>query len=1084
MGWGDLGVFYQNSRNFAVDRTSPAFVTPNLDTLAAEGMQLRRHYCPAPVCAPSRASLLLGVHQGHSNIRDNQFDKALENNHTLGTVLKEAGYATAMIGKYGLHGSGSPAEAHPQFRGFDYFFGYLEHLDAHYHYPKESAQNLYDEFTQVTAQLDKCYSTDLWTARAKQWIVDHRTAQPEQPFFLYLAFTAPHARLEVPTQAYPAGAGTNGGVQWLGTAGNMINTASGTVDSWIHPDYAGATYDHDNNPGTTEVNWPDYAKRHATMIRRIDDAVADLVQTLKDLNVDTNTLVVFTSDNGPHNESGAGGSYTYNPTFFDSFGPMDGIKRDTWEAGMREPTLVRWAGHIPAGTTNFTASQFHDWMPTFADAAGLPAPARTDGVSLLPTLLGNDLRRPSLVYVEYQYGGSTPNYAEFEPSHRGATRNQEQVIHLEGYKGIRYNVTDSSDNFRIYDTLTDPKETTDLAGTSGYFHTLQARMKDRVLQVRRPGGGVTRPYDSTLVPPVTVTSLTPGLDYAVYEAAFPWVPDFAPLTPATNGVCSGLDLSVRTRPDDIGLLYTGYLNVPTDGTYTLYLTADSRAFLRLHEASLIDADFGYVGGTERSASIGLKAGRHPLRLGYVRSTGASASLTVQWSGPGIPKQPIPAESLLRVDPGVTTGPTAVNDSASTARGVPVSVDVLANDLPGSGPGPLRILSLTSPAGGSAVTNLAGDILYTPNAGFLGEDQFTYTMTDGLSNATASVMLKVVYTDGLIWFPLNQTSGLTTESAGGAHEANLTGFNNDPGQWVAGKWNRAIAFNGSANYASIAGFNGILGTGDRSCAAWVKTTSSGQLPVIAWGPNVAGNKWTFLIQNGNARLEVTGGYRQGTTLVNDGQWHHVACTFANDGTPNATDVQLYVDGALETSFNANQPQAINTTSSGEVKIASDVQGRFFLGTLDEPRIYDRALTPGEVAALYAADNQSATAWHRRYYGGAPEDWNGGDSLGLPRLLDYAFGGQPWIANADLFIVHAQVAGDRLQMRFNRRIAGTSELIYSPQGSRDLSDWNTLTASLAETLPQPELPGFEQAIFQTDATLGEEAAQFFRVQVTLP
>jgi hypothetical protein len=224
LGPGDLGVLWQNGRS-----GDQKFATPHLDTFAAEGVRLTRHYCPAPVCAPSRASLLLGVHQGHANVRDNQFDKALEDNLTLGSVMKEAGYATATIGKWGLHG-GSSAPAHPQHRGFDYFFGYLEHGDAHRHYPTETGMNLYDGFTDVGSQLDKCYSTDLWTARAKDWIADHHAAQPTQPFFLYLSYTAPHARLNVPTQAYPAGGGLSGGLQWNGIDTNpatpTINTAT------------------------------------------------------------------------------------------------------------------------------------------------------------------------------------------------------------------------------------------------------------------------------------------------------------------------------------------------------------------------------------------------------------------------------------------------------------------------------------------------------------------------------------------------------------------------------------------------------------------------------------------------------------------------------------------------------------------------------------------------------------------------------------------------------------------------------------------------------------------------------------------
>lgn len=1014
MGWGDLGVFYQNSRGFATNRAAPAFLTPHLDTLAAEGVQLRRHYSGAPVCAPARASLLLGVHQGHANVRDNQFDKALENNHTLGTVLRRAGYRTALIGKYGLDGgsSGVPGPAHPQNRGFDYFFGYLEHLDSHYHYPKEFSQNLYDGFTEITPALDKCYSTDLWTARAKRWIMDHAAINAAAPFLLLLAYTAPHARLEVPTMAYPPGGGLTGGVQWLGIPGAMINTASNTVDSWIHPDYANATYDHDNNPATAEVAWPDYAKRHATMMRRLDDVLADLVQTLKDLNLDTNTLLIFTSDNGPHNEAGAGGSFTYNPTFFDSFGPMDGIKRDCWEAGIRVPTFARWPGVIPGGRISHEPSQFHDWLPTFAALAGLPVPARSDGVSLVPTLTGVGTQRPGLVYVEYYVSGSTPTYTEFEPAHRGATRNQQQVVYLDGYKGVRYNVTASTDNFLIYNTLTDAKESTDLAGSSPFFTSFQQRMKDRVLQVRRPGGGVSRPYDSTPVPPVVISNLVPGLEFSAFEGEFPWVPDFTVLNPVTNGVCAGPDLAVRTRDHHIGLWFSGYLRVPDDGTYTFSLTTDARAFLRLHDAALIDADFDYVSGTERSASIALRAGDHPLRLAYARGTNGTPSLSLHWSSPGIPKQPIPLGNLLRIQtPDTNQAPTAVDDTARTRQNAAVTIDVLANDTPGSGPGPLRVVQVGTPLAGSATTNLAGQVVYTPNPGFLGEDQFAYTISDGWGTATATVRLKVFFEDGLIWFPLNQTSGLSTEDASGGFTGNLSGFTNDPAQWAPGRWNRALAFGGAGQFMTIPGFTGILGASNRTCAAWVKTTSSGQLPVIAWGPNATGNKWTFLLQNGHARIEITSGYVEGTRLVNDGQWHHVAVSFANDGTPDILDARLYIDGTEETTFTTVLSRTVNTTASGDVKIGSDVQNRFFSGVIDEPRIYNRALSGAEIAALYAAGQQSAAAWHRRYFGNAPVDWTADDDAdGGARLLEYAYGTRAVDPHPGR-VCHHRLAGER-------------------------------------------------------------------------
>ena len=382
LGYGDLGVFFQNQ--IASDNSSGKAreFTPHLDQMAVEGALLPNHYAAAPVCAPSRASLLLGRSQGHANIRDNQFDKALENNLTLGSVLQEAGYSTAAIGKWGLQGREGKAPnwtAHPLNRGFDYYLGYIRHGDGHEHYPKEgiyrNPKEVYENRTNIADDLDKCYTADLWTAAAKKWIVDHKKGvDAQKPFFMYLAYDTPHAVLELPTQKYPEGGGLNGGLQWIGKPGHMINTASGEVDSWMHPDYATATYDHDDNPATEQVPWADVHKRYATDTRRIDNAVGDILQLLKDLKIDENTMVVFTSDNGPSRESYLKGE-PITPVFFQSFGPFDGIKRDCWEGGLRMPTIARWPGKIPNGISISTPSISYDWMPTFLDMAGLPLPA-------------------------------------------------------------------------------------------------------------------------------------------------------------------------------------------------------------------------------------------------------------------------------------------------------------------------------------------------------------------------------------------------------------------------------------------------------------------------------------------------------------------------------------------------------------------------------------------------------------------------------------------------------------------------------------------------------------------------------------
>jgi len=654
LGYGDLGILYQKDRPASWPREN----TPRLDQLAASGMQLRRSYCCAPICAPSRASLLTGVHQGHANVRNQEWDKAIEDDHTLASVLKEAGYATAAFGKWGLGGDdmggSTPAEwaAYPTRRGFDYFFGYERHGDGHEHYPKEAitsnhSKECYDGTNNITPQLDKCYTTDLFTARAKKWIEDQHKTSPAKPFFVYLAFDTPHAAYELPTQAYPAGGGTNGGLQWLGEPGHMINTASGTIDSYIPSDYASATYDADNDSATPNVPWPEIFKRYATSVRRIDEAVGDVMHLLKDLNISSNTLVVFTSDNGPTTEDYLHLTPKYAANFFDTFGFMDGVKRDAYEGGIRMPTLVSWPDRIAAGSVNTTPSEFQDWLPTFIEAAGLPSPARSDGVSLLPTLTGKGTQASSTIYVEFADTFSIPNYKEFAPAHRNRQRNQMQVIGLDGLQGVRYDIKAQSDDFEIYDVNHDPQEITNLALNPQYAG-LQQRMKDRVLQLRRPDTAAPRPYDDELVPNDTAPGLIPGVNWMCYEGGFPWVPEFTSLTAISKGSSGRPSLLVLPRRDNVGGLFTGYIQAPTDGDYTFHLITDAGALLRIHEATVVNADHGYVTGAKVSGSIKLKKGMHSFRLYYSRRTSSKApELNISWNGPGFSEEPISSGSFFR-----------------------------------------------------------------------------------------------------------------------------------------------------------------------------------------------------------------------------------------------------------------------------------------------------------------------------------------------------------------------------------------------------------------------------------------------------
>ncbi|MFH6934835.1 arylsulfatase [Flavobacterium sp. FlaQc-30] len=640
MGYGDIGVFFQNQRMKSNDPSKPYQITPYLDQMATSGAMFTQQYCNAPVCAPSRSSLLTGVNQGNAHIRDNQFDKALEDNHTLATVLKQAGYQTMAIGKWGLQGveeTGPNWPSHPLKRGFDLYYGYMRHVDGHEHYPVEGLyrgkREVYDDYNNVAEGLAKCYTTDLWTAMAKKRIIEHaKSKDASKPFFMYLAYDAPHAVLELPTQEYPSGKGLNGGLQWTGKYGHMINTASGTPDSYMHTDYANAVYDDDNNPVTKEVPWPDTFKRYATANRRIDDGVGDILQLLKDLKIDENTLVVFTSDNGASIESYLPSQFVgFQPTFFSSNGPFDGIKRDCWEGGVRMPVLANWPKHIKAGKVVTMPSMLSDWMATFAQAAGVIPPVRTDGVSLLPSLIGKGKQEQSLVYVEYYENGKTPDFKNDNSTHKNRKRGQMQMIRMGNYSGVRYDIKSAEDDFEIYDVVNDPKETTNLAAKPE-FEKMQMQMKASVLQTRHANAEAPRPYDDALIPATKISGkLLSGFKQEFFAGDFPWVVSEKGLKPQSSKLSTSINDKAETAKTGM-ILYKGFIKVPVDGKYSFSLKTSGKAYMRLHNASLFDADFGYQSNKELIQDVNLKEGYHPVSIYLLKQSKNNETITVKWKG--------------------------------------------------------------------------------------------------------------------------------------------------------------------------------------------------------------------------------------------------------------------------------------------------------------------------------------------------------------------------------------------------------------------------------------------------------------------
>ncbi|HQY06726.1 MAG TPA: PA14 domain-containing protein, partial [Lacunisphaera sp.] len=284
--------------------------------------------------------------------------------------------------------------------------------------------------------------------------------------------------------------------------------------------------------------------------------------------------------------------------------------------------------------------------PTVAALAGLPAPARTDGISLLPALTGRgQMRERGPLYFEYNIAGRTPDYPTFAHGRRNRLRGQMQAIRLGDLMGVRYDVKSARDDFEIYNVVTDPKETTNLAGERAYAAT-QHFMQAAALRLRRPNPSAPRPYETSLVPALAPAATVAGVEWRAYAGPFPWVPDYETLTPIASGTALRLDPAGVMSAGAPGLCFTGNLLVPADGEYTFYLTADTGAVLRLHGATVIDADFGYAPGTEKTAVIRLQAGLHPFRLSAIHAEGRVPALRLAWSGPGLTHQPVADGALV------------------------------------------------------------------------------------------------------------------------------------------------------------------------------------------------------------------------------------------------------------------------------------------------------------------------------------------------------------------------------------------------------------------------------------------------------
>ena len=396
LGYGDLGCYGQTR-----------ILTTNLDRMAAEGVRFTDFYAGSTVCAPSRCALMTGLHTGHAFIRGNGSQALRDEDMTIAQLLHKEGYHTGLIGKWGLGNENSTGM--PREKGFDEFAGYLDHVHAHdyytdhlWRYDSRSGHNDWEYFPENQSGTKGIYMPDLFTKGALNFVQINKPDQFNhyRPFFLYLAYTIPHANNEEAKRS-----------------GNGMQVPDDVPYS--------------------DQSWPQTEKNKAAMITRMDNDIGKLLAKLRELKIEDNTVVFFTSDNGPHKEGGV------DPKFFQSGGPLRGFKRDVYEGGIRVPMIVRWPGKIKPRVSD-QAWSFWDFLPTAAEIGMTKPPEKIDGISMLPTLLGRtQTNQHDFLYWEFHERGF------------------QQAVRMGHWKAIR---PQAGEPLELYNLQTDLGEKTNVAG--------------------------------------------------------------------------------------------------------------------------------------------------------------------------------------------------------------------------------------------------------------------------------------------------------------------------------------------------------------------------------------------------------------------------------------------------------------------------------------------------------------------------------------------------------------------------------------------------------------------------------------------
>lgn len=402
-GYGDFGCY-----------GGTQLKTPHIDQLAAEGMRFTRHYAGCTVCAPSRCVLMTGLHTGHCRVRGNSPGLLKPEDITIAEVLKTAGYETACIGKWGIGAPPPPSD--PNDQGFDLFYGYISMWHAHNFYPEFLIRNGKHERLRNISQPQWAGQDGRGVALRRIDYVPHLLSDEvvrfirrrrEKPFFLYYALNTPHTNNE----------------------GGRHNKS----------EERGMEVPHFGEYSSRD--WPGPEKGFAAMMRNIDNDVGQILHAVKQAGIDDNTIVMFSSDNGPHQEGG------HQMEFFNSNGDLKGMKRDVYEGGLRVPFIVRWPGRIAAGSESNLISGFQDMLPTLAEIASADSPKGLDGLSLFPELTGIGKQRiHSHLYWEF------------------SEQKGKRAVMRDDWKLVQTNVaTDKPNAFKLYNVATDTGEAKDVA---------------------------------------------------------------------------------------------------------------------------------------------------------------------------------------------------------------------------------------------------------------------------------------------------------------------------------------------------------------------------------------------------------------------------------------------------------------------------------------------------------------------------------------------------------------------------------------------------------------------------------------------